>query len=172
MLKWHKLEVRELHDRPDHPVALQGIEVCAVQLVLRARALHDSHTRQEYEQVGTSKHSLIRSDSSRNFEVWLARNDHLFLKEAEPLGSCWTEDSASVEGHATRAREVLVLQSLLLDQLLSHCVASCEEHRGGDGLGEERTGGQLSLVPVEIVFSSSISQDKHRIAHTIAEQRP
>lgn len=172
MLEWHELEVCELHEWPNHPVALQGVEVCAVQLILGAASFHDCHARQEDKQVGTSEHCLVRGDTSNDLEVWLARNHHLLLEEAEPLGGCWTEDCTSVESHATCTCEVLVLNALLLDQLLSHCVAGCEEDGSGDGLGEERAGGQLGLVPVPMVVSFNTCQIEVLIAHTISERPP
>lgn len=99
----HELEVGELHDRPDHPVLGQRVEVCALQLLLRVGALQQRHSAQEAEQVGASKHSLIGEDACDNLKVGLAGDDDLLLKEAEPLCSGRTEDAATIEDHATSA---------------------------------------------------------------------
>ena len=151
----HELEVGELYDRPDHPVLGQRVEVCALQLLLRVGALEDGHGAQEAEQVGASKHSLIREDTCDDLKVGLARDDDLLLEETEPLDGGRTEDAAAVEDHAASAGEVVVLDALLLDQLLGHGVASREEDAGGDGLSEDRARGQLGLVPIGATVSEA-----------------
>ena len=149
----HELEVGELHNGPDHPVLGQRVEVCALQLLLRVGALEDGHGAQETEQVGASKHSLIREDTRDNLKVGLARDDDLLLEETEPLDGGRTEDAAAIEDHAASTSEVVVFDALLLDQLLGHGVASRKEDAGGDGLGEDRARGQLGLVPIRATVS-------------------
>ena len=65
------------------------------------------------------------------------------------LGMCGGGDvcTSSVESHSACTCELVVLETLLLDQLLSHGITSREEDGRGDGLGEERARGQLHLVP-------------------------
>ena len=149
----HKLEVGELHNGPDHQVLAERVEVCALQLLLRVGALEDGHGAQEAEQVGASKHSLIREDTRDDLKVGLARDDNLLLEETEPLDGGRTEDAAAVEDHAASASEVVVLDALLLDQLLGHAITSREEDAGGDRLGEDRARGQLGLVPIRATVS-------------------
>lgn len=149
----HELEVGELHNGPDHPVLGQRVEVCALQLLLRVGALEDGHGAQEAEQVGASKHSLVGEDACDDLKVGLAWDDDLLLEETEPLDGGGTEDAAAVEDHAASTSEVMVLDALLLDQLLSHGVASCEQYAGGDRLGEDGARGQLGLVPVGATVS-------------------
>jgi sirohydrochlorin ferrochelatase len=144
----HKLEVGELHNRPHHPVLGQRVKVCALQLLPRIGALEQRHGAQEAEQVGTSEHSLIGEDARDDLEVGLARYDNLLLQEAEPLHGDGAEDAAAVEDHAAGTAEVVVLQSLLFDEMLSHAIASREEDAGGDRLGEDWARGQLGLIPV------------------------
>jgi hypothetical protein len=50
----------------------------------------------------------------------------------------------------------MVLDTLLLDQLLGHGVASCEEDAGGDRLGEDGARGQLGLVPIGATVSEAL----------------
>lgn len=152
----HELEVGELHDGPDHPVLGQRVEVCALQLLLRVGALEDGHGAQEAEQVGASKHSLVGEDACDDLKVGLAWDDDLLLEETEPLDSGRTEDAAAVEDHAASASEVVVLDTLLFDQLLGHGVASCEEDAGSDRLGEDGARGQLGLVPVGATVSEAL----------------
>ena len=152
----HELEVGELHNGPDHPVLGQGVEVCALQLLLRVGALEDRHGAQEAEQVGASKHSLVGEDARDDLKVGLARDDDFLLEETEPLDGGRAEDAATVEDHATGTREVVVLEALLLDQLLGHGVASREEDAGGDRLGEDGARGQLGLVPIGATVSEAL----------------
>lgn len=151
----HELEVGELHNGPDHPVLAERVEVCALQLLLRVGALEDGHGAQEAEQVGASKHSLIREDTRDDLKVGLARDNDLLLEETEPLDGGRTEDAAAVEDHAASTCEVMILDALLLDQLLGHGVASREEDAGGDRLGKDRARGQLGLVPVGVTVSEA-----------------
>lgn len=55
--------------------------------------------------------------------------------------------TTAVEGHATGASQVMLLQTTLLDELLSRDVARCKEDGGGDGLCKQRPGGQPAVVP-------------------------
>lgn len=149
----HELEVRELHHRPDHPVLRQRVEVCALQLVPGIRALQQRHCAQETEQVRAGEDGLIGQDARDDLQVRAARDDNLFLEEAEPLSRGGTEDAAAVEDHAAGACEVVVLDAPLLDELLGHGVAGREEDACGDRLGEDGARGQLRLVPVEASIS-------------------
>lgn len=143
-----EFEVGELHNGPDHPVLRQGVEVCALQLLPRVRTLQQRHGAQEAEQVGASKHSLIRQDARDDLEVGLAGDDDLLLQETEPLDGRWAKEAAAIEDHAASAAVVVVLDSLLFHQMLRHSVARREEEAGCDGLGEDGARGQLGLVPV------------------------
>lgn len=150
----HELEVGELHNGPDHPVLGQRVEVCALQLLPRVGTLQQRHGAQEAEQVGTSEDGLVGEDARDDLKVGLARDDNLLLEEAEPLDGGGTEDAATVEDHAAGTGEVMVLESLLFDELLGHGVAGREEDAGGDRLGEDRARGQFGLVPI----SASVSE--------------
>lgn len=147
MLKWHELEVDELHSRPNHPVLLESHGVGLVELVLWAGALHDSHGGEEEKQVTRGEQALIGGDASDDGEVGRVGDHDALLQEAEPLGGSGTEDAASVEGHAAGTGEVVALDAIALDGLLSESVAGCEEDGGGDRLSEEWARGQLGLVP-------------------------
>lgn len=74
-MKRDQLEIDCLDERPDHPILLERRSVCAVQLILRTRALHDSHTAQEDEEVGTSEDGLISSNASCDLEVFVLQHD-------------------------------------------------------------------------------------------------
>lgn len=54
----------------------------------------------------------------------------------------------------------MVLEALLLDQLLSGEITSCKEHRSRHALGEQRTGCEPSIVPVQMVRTN----EKYKIA--------
>lgn len=148
MLQRHKLEVRELHHRPHHPVLAQGIKISALNLLLRVTALHNRHAVQEDKQVRTSEHGLVDTDTREDFEVRGGRDADLLLQEAEPERCCGSEDEAAVCCHAGCTVESVVVPAPLLDGLLGHCVAGCEKDGCGDGLGEDWARGQLGLVPV------------------------
>jgi len=147
VLQRHELEVRELHHRPHHPVLRERLLVRRCQLLPRVGALHDRHRAQEHEQVARSEEALVGRDARDDLEVGRGRDADLALQEAEPRRGCWTEDGATVEGHAAGATELVVGEAFALDELLGHGVAGREEDGGGDGLGEERARGQLGLVP-------------------------
>ena len=157
--QWNELEVDHLNKRPHHPVLGEGVPVCGLQLLPRVSALQQRHGAEEAEQVGASEHSLIGEDARDDLEVGLARNNNLFLEEAEPLDSGRTEHATAVEDHAAGAGEVMVLEALLLDQLLGHGVAGREEDASGDGLGEDWARGQLGLVPVDALVGGMGSED-------------
>lgn len=147
VLQRHKLEVCELHNRPNHPILLQRIEIRALQLLLRIRPLHNRHTAQKHEQIAARKHDLIRSHSGHNLQVGTTRDAHFLLQEAEPFCGRGTEDAAAVEGHAGCAAEFVVGEAFALHKVLGHGVAGCEEDGCCDGLGEEGARGQFGLVP-------------------------
>lgn len=149
----HELEVRELDDRPDHPVLGQRVEVGALQLLARVRSLEQCHGAQEAEQVGAGEHGLVGQDARDDLGIGTAGDDDLLLQEAKPLGGSRTEDATAVEDHATGASHVMVLETLLFNELLCHGVAGREEDASGDGLSEDRARGQLGLVPVGAFIS-------------------
>lgn len=91
MVKRHKLEVDDLHEWPDHPVRLQRTLVRAVQLFLRARALHNGHATKEDEQVGRSEEHLVSGNTRDDLGVLVPKHD-LVLQEFEPCGGGGTED--------------------------------------------------------------------------------
>jgi hypothetical protein len=86
-----KLEVDCLDERPHHPVLLYSGRICAIQLLLRAATLQDSHAAEEAEQVGGSEEKLIGSDTGSDFEI-LVLQDDLVLEEFEPCCRSRTED--------------------------------------------------------------------------------
>ena len=90
-MQWHQLEVDSLNEWPDHPVLLQGSPVCAFQLGLRTRTLHDRHAAEENEEVGAGEEQLVAADASGDLEV-LVLEDHLVLQELEPGGCGRAED--------------------------------------------------------------------------------
>lgn len=147
VLQWHKLEVRELNRWPYHPVLLQRRSIALLQLLPRIRALHKRHGREEHEQVRAGEDGLISQDAGDNGRIGSVLDDDVLLQEAKPFCGGGTEDSTSIEGHATCAGEFVVGETSLFDELLGHGVAGCEEDRGGDGLCEDRGGGELGLVP-------------------------
>lgn len=149
MRQWNELEVDHLNERPHHPVLGQRVPVCGLQLLSRVGALQQRHGAEETEQVRASKHGLVGEDARDDLEVGLARDNDLFLEEAEPLDGGRAEHATAVEDHATGAAQVMVLEALLVDELLSHGVAGREEDACGDGLGKDRARGQLGLVPVD-----------------------
>jgi hypothetical protein len=157
--QWNELEVDHLNKRPHHPVLGEGVPVCGLQLLPRVGALQQRHGAEEAEQVGASEHGLIGEDTRDDLEVGLARDNDLFLEEAEPLDSGRTEHATAVEDHAAGAAEVVVLEALLVDELLSHGVAGREEDAGGDGLGEDWARGQLGLVPVDALVGGTRRED-------------
>lgn len=57
------------------------------------------------------------------------------------------EHTAAVEGHASRAGEIVLLNALLVDQLLGCDVADRKQERRGHGLREERPRREPGLVP-------------------------
>lgn len=150
MLQWHEFEVRQLYDRPHHPILLKRRRVALFQLLTWVGALHNGHRAQEDEQVGASEHGLIYGDSGEDREVGSAGENDSALQEAEPSGGCRAEDATAVQSHTTGSGEFVVGEALLLDELLGHGVAGREEDGGGDRLGEQRPRGQLGLVPVFI----------------------
>lgn len=91
MVERHKLEVDHLDEGPDHPISLESALVRAVQLLLRARALHDGHAAEEDKQVGWGKEHLVTSNAGNNLEVLVPEHD-LVLQEPEPVCSGGTED--------------------------------------------------------------------------------
>lgn len=147
MVERHELEVHQLHSRPDHPILLQRHGVGLVELVLGTLALHDGHGGEEEEQVACSEDTLIGGDAGEDGEVGGIGDVDTLLQETEPLGGCGAEDAAAVEGHTGSAGEVVALDAIALNSLLSERVASREENGGGDGLGEQRARGQFGLVP-------------------------
>lgn len=147
MLQWHKLEVCELHRRPDHPVFLQCREVRILQLLRWISALHNGHAAQEAEQIGTSEHRLICEDSRDDLQVWFAWDDDLSLQKREPHRGCWTKDTSTIQRHAACSCPLLILNAFLFNSLLGHGVTGREEDGGRDRLGEERARSQLGLVP-------------------------
>ena len=52
----------------------------------------------------------------------------------ETLEGDW-ERTSTVEGHATGTGQFVVREAFLLNQLLSHAIASCEEDGSRDALG-------------------------------------
>jgi hypothetical protein len=92
VVQWNQLEVDGLHEGPNHPVCCQSRPIALVKLVLRTCTLHDGHAAEEDKQVGSSKYSLIASDSGKDFGI-LVFEDDLILQELEPSCSSWTEDS-------------------------------------------------------------------------------
>lgn len=88
----NKLEVDHLDKRPNHPIALQGRPVALIQLLLRTRTLHYSHTAEKAEQVCAGEDGLIGSHSSNDFGILVSQHDFV-LQELEPGSCCWTEDS-------------------------------------------------------------------------------
>jgi hypothetical protein len=91
VIEWDELEIHKLDKWPYHPVLLQGHLVGLVQLLLRARPLHDRHAAQEDKHIGGGKDGLISSNSCNDFEV-LVFEHNLVLEKFEPGRSCWTED--------------------------------------------------------------------------------
>jgi hypothetical protein len=57
--------------------------------------------------------------------------------------------TAAVQGHSSRAGDIVFLDALLIDELLCRYVAYREEHRGCDGLGEKGPCRQAGLIPGE-----------------------
>ena len=57
------------------------------------------------------------------------------------------ELTSTIQCHSTSSCKIVILDTLLLNQLLRHCIAGREEHRGGDTLRQEWARGQLHLVP-------------------------
>lgn len=47
VMQRYELEVDDLDEGPDHPVGLKGVLVRAIELILRARTLHDRHAAEE-----------------------------------------------------------------------------------------------------------------------------
>lgn len=162
----HKLKVDRLNERPNHPILLQRSKIRAVQLILRARTLHNRHTAQENEEVGASEDSLVGSDAGEDLEVLVLEHDSV-LQEFEPGRCCGAEDScrgfqlalrigfgrgeerrtSTVQCHSSSPGQLVVLETLLFNELLGHSIAGREEDCGGDALGEQWARGQLSLVP-------------------------
>ena len=91
----HKLEIDRLDHRPHHPILLQRVPVCAVQLVLRTRALHDRHAAEEDEQVGAGEDDLVAGDAGDDLGA-LVLEDDFVLEELEPGRGCGSEDSCKV----------------------------------------------------------------------------
>ena len=91
MVQGHELEIDRLDRRPHHPVLLQRVEVCTVQLLLRIRALHDRHAAEEDEQVGAGEDGLVAGDAGRDLGVLVLEHDFV-LQELEPGRGCGAED--------------------------------------------------------------------------------
>ena len=92
MIQWHEFEVDSLNKGPQHPILLQRGPVCAIKLVLRTCAFHDSHATQETEQVCGCEDRLIGEDSCGNCRILAPEFDPV-LEEFEPGCCCRTEDS-------------------------------------------------------------------------------
>lgn len=67
--------------------------------------------------------------------------------------------TATVQGHATCSNQVMLLDTLLLDELLSRDIASSKEHRRGDTLGEQRASSQPGVVPERSRVSTDVAAD-------------
>jgi hypothetical protein len=63
------------------------------------------------------------------------------------LGTEIKKLTSTIERHAACSSDIVVLQALLLNQLLSGEITSCKEHRSRHALGEQRTGCEPSIVP-------------------------
>lgn len=67
--------------------------------------------------------------------------------------------TATVKGHATCSNQVMLLDALLLDELLSRDITSSKEHRCGDALSEQRASGQPGVVPERSRVSTDVATD-------------
>jgi hypothetical protein len=67
-------------------------------------------------------------------------------KEVVDLGSK-IKLTSTVERHAACSRDIVVLQALLFDKLLSGEITSCKEDSRRHALSEQRTGCEPSIVP-------------------------
>jgi hypothetical protein len=91
MMQRHKLEINSLNHRPHHPILLQRVPVRAIQLVLRARALHERHAAEEDEEVGAGEDGLVAGDAGDDLGVFVAEDDFV-LQEFEPGRCCGSEN--------------------------------------------------------------------------------
>ena len=66
MLKRYKFEVDCLNSWPDHPILLQRLDICALKLCTRIRALHVRHAAEENKEIGRCKGRLICEDTRGN----------------------------------------------------------------------------------------------------------
>lgn len=94
MVERHQLEVDALNERPYHPVRLQCRPVALIQFILRTRALHDSHTAEEDEQIGAGKDCLVACHPGDDLGI-LVLQHHFVLQEFEPGRGSGTEDSCA-----------------------------------------------------------------------------
>lgn len=92
MLQRHELEVHRLHRRPHHPVLLERLKVRPRQLLLRVRALHDGHRRQEAEQVRRREDGLVRQHARADGQVGPRGEVYPPREEGEPGRGCGAED--------------------------------------------------------------------------------
>lgn len=62
--------------------------------------------------------------------------------------------TSTVERHTACSSDIVVLQALLLDELLSGEITSCKENGSRHALREQRTGCEPSIVPDAMVRTS------------------
>lgn len=93
MRQGHISEVDELHERPDHPVRLQGGPPGLVEPLLDALTLHGGHAAEEDTNHDGGECSLVASHTSKSLETGIAGNSDLAGQEVEPGGGHRSEDA-------------------------------------------------------------------------------
>lgn len=146
MLQGQECEIDGLDERPNHPVGLESRPPRLLKSFFGAGTLHGGHAAEESTDHDRGKEGLIAEDTSSGLDSSVGKVD-IASQESEPCGSNGTKDTASVQSHSASTGKVMVLQSTLLNKLLSSNVSCGEENSSCDALSEQRAGSQAAVVP-------------------------
>lgn len=69
--------------------------------------------------------------------------------------------TSTVERHTACSSDIVVLQALLLDKLLSGEITSCKENSSRHALSEQRTGCEPSIVPDAMVRTNQVEDRRY-----------
>ena len=92
MFQRHQFEIDCLNPWPHHPVLLERLDICTLQLIFWTRSFHDSHAAKEKKEVGRCKDALISQDASGNSGIGVLEVD-LLLEKFEPCCCAGAKDS-------------------------------------------------------------------------------